>query len=105
MINLITFFAATQKMTITWSADKKEFTVSWNGMFSSPHPLFFEVSAGKVQGGGEIIQWQETTQTSITFALPPAITSWSGLKVYVMVRAIAAGGLYEDAAGVITLPL
>lgn len=96
---------ATQKMTITWSADKKEFTVSWDGMFSSPHPLFFEVSAGKVQGGAEIIQWQETTQTSITFALPPAITSWSGLKVYVMVRAIAAGGLYEDAAGVITLPL
>nr|XP_034301655.1 uncharacterized protein LOC105322112 [Crassostrea gigas] len=96
---------ATQKMTITWSADKKEFTVSWDGMFSSPHPLFFELSAGKVQGGAEIIQWQETTQTSITFALPPAITSWSGLKVYVMVRAIAAGGLYEDAAGVITLPL
>ncbi|XP_062579853.1 uncharacterized protein LOC134241846 [Saccostrea cucullata] len=95
---------ATNQMTITWSAGNKQFTVSWDGIFSSPHPLFYEVSAGKVIGGGEIVQWQETTQTSITFGLPPAITSWSRLKVYVMVRAVAAGGKYEDSVGDITLP-
>jgi hypothetical protein len=67
--------------------------------------MFYEVSAGKVMGGGEIIQWQETRDTSITFNLPPTITSWSGLKVYVMVRAVAAGGEYEDTQAVVTLPV
>ncbi|KAK3101903.1 hypothetical protein FSP39_007221, partial [Pinctada imbricata] len=95
---------ANQQLQVQWNTNSLEFTVSWNGVFSSPHPLYYEVSAGKVRGGGEIVQWLETNATSVTFGLPPAITDWAKLNVYMFVRAIAAGGLYDDIHGYIKLP-
>ena len=87
-----------------WRGSDKKFDVTWDDVFSSAHPLRFEVSAGTSLGGSDIIQWQETLSTSITFGLPATITSTSLLKVYMVVRAIAAGGNYEDVVGTIVLP-
>ena len=89
---------------MTWRGANQQFDVTWDGIFSSSHPLRFEVSAGTSLGGSDIIQWQETLSTSITFGLPATITSTSLLKVYMVVRAIAAGGNYEDVVGTIVLP-
>ncbi|KAK3103765.1 hypothetical protein FSP39_021725 [Pinctada imbricata] len=96
--------SSSQSLAVSWNTPNKEFTVSWDGIFSSPHSLYYEVSAGKVKGGGEIVQWLETNGTSVTFGLPQAITKWSNLDVFIFVRAIAAGGMYEDVHGEIKLP-
>ncbi|KAK3101031.1 hypothetical protein FSP39_000383, partial [Pinctada imbricata] len=96
--------STSQKLAVLWNTPNKEFTVSWDGIFSSPHSLYYEVSAGKVKGGGEIVQWLETNETSVTFGLPPAINNWANLDVFIFVRAIAAGGLFEDVHGEIKLP-
>lgn len=89
---------------MTWRGSDKEFDVSWDSIFSSQHLLRFEVSAGTAQGGSDIVQWQETLSTRVTFRLPDSITSMSRLKVYMIVRAIAAGGGYTDITGIIILP-
>ncbi|XP_061181037.1 uncharacterized protein LOC133189652 [Saccostrea echinata] len=95
---------ASKQLSLTWHDGNKEFVVSWDGIFTSSHPLRFEVSAGTALGGGNIIQWQETRATSITFGLPESVTGTSRLKVYMIVRAITAGGDYSDILGTITLP-
>ena len=87
-----------------WREADQKVDVTWDDVFSSAHPLRFEVSAGTSLGGSDIIQWQETLATNITFGLPATITSTSLLKVYMVVRAIAAGGNYEDVLGLIVLP-
>ncbi|XP_056015772.1 uncharacterized protein LOC125675332 [Ostrea edulis] len=90
-------------LRVTWHAGNKEFTVSWDKVFTSKYPLFYEVSAGTVEGGTNILQWQETTLSSITFDVPPTITNLSNLSVHVFVRAINVGGTYEDIKGFIRL--
>ncbi|XP_078321865.1 uncharacterized protein LOC111103999 isoform X3 [Crassostrea virginica] len=86
----------------SWHAGNEEYTLSWDNIFVSQHPLFYEVSVGTVEGGCDILQWQETTGTSITFGLPPTITNMYKVSLYVYVRAINAGGTYEDVKLVIT---
>ncbi|XP_078334035.1 uncharacterized protein LOC111124258 [Crassostrea virginica] len=93
-----------KELSMIWREADQKVAVTWDDVFSSAHPLRFEVSAGTTLGGSDIIQWQETLATSITFGLPATITSTSLLKVYMVVRAIAAGGNYEDVLGLIVLP-
>jgi hypothetical protein len=92
-----------QSLIVSWHAGNKELTISWDNVFISKYPLFFEISAGTVEGGTNILQWQETTRPSITFGLPPTITNPSKLRVHLFVRAINVGGIYEDIKGFITL--
>ena len=89
-------------MKHSWHAGNGEYTLSWADIFVSQHPLFYAVSVGTVEGGCDILQWQETTGTSITFGLPPTITNMYKVSLYVYVRAINAGGTYEDVKLVIT---
>ncbi|KAK3101347.1 hypothetical protein FSP39_002877 [Pinctada imbricata] len=93
-----------EALGIAWNTPNTEFTVSWDSIFSSPYPMYYEVSAGRVKGGGEIVQWLETNATSVKFGLPKSVTKWSAIDVYIMVRAIAAGGRYDDVHGKIKLP-
>ncbi|XP_062606252.1 uncharacterized protein LOC134268062, partial [Saccostrea cucullata] len=95
---------ASASLMVSWHAGNEEFTVSWDGIFISQYPLYYEVSAGTVKGGSDVLQWQETKQTSTTFHLPPTITNRSNLSVHVLVRAVTAGGTYEDIEGFIALP-
>ncbi|XP_061193435.1 uncharacterized protein LOC133201664 [Saccostrea echinata] len=92
------------QLLVSWHAGNKEFSVTWNNVFNSEHPLYYEVCAGTVESGSNVLQWQETTKTSIKFGLPPTITSWSSLSVHLYVRAINVAGIYEDIKGEIILP-
>lgn len=60
------------------------------------YPLFYEIFVGTVDGGNDVLQWQETTSTSIKFGLPPGFEKLSELSLHVFVRAISAGGTFED---------
>ena len=80
----------------SWHAGNEEYTLSWDDIFVSQYPLFYEVSVGTSEGGCDILQWQETTGTSITFGLPPTISDISKLTLHVFVRAIDASGTFED---------
>ena len=75
-------------------AGNKKFTLSWDDIFVSQYPLFYEVSVGTVEGGCNVLQWQETTGTSITFGLPPVISDVSKLTLHVFVRAVSAVGSF-----------
>jgi len=79
-------------------------TVAWSEVYSSEHSLYYEVSAGTVVGGGDILQWMETTDTSVTFGLPRTVKDPANLKVFVVVRAISVSGLSLNKSGSITLP-
>ncbi|XP_065943774.1 uncharacterized protein [Magallana gigas] len=92
------------KLSVAWNSGKKEFTVTWDNIFSSPLPLYYEVSAGTVEGGADIKQWQETTSTRTVLVLPPSVTNWSGLHVHIFVRAITVGGTHNHIKGYIQLP-
>ncbi|KAK3100189.1 hypothetical protein FSP39_015958 [Pinctada imbricata] len=95
---------ASKQLQVSWNENIKEFRVSWNDIFSSQYPLYYEVSAGRVAGGGEIVQWLETNSTSITFGLPPSMANLAKLDVYLFVRAVSVGGLYDDFHGHVRLP-
>lgn len=83
-------------MVHSWHTGNEEFTVSWNDVFISQYPLFYEVTVGTVEGGSDILQWQDTKLTSVKFRLPPTIKKTSKLSLHVYVRAISAGGTFED---------
>ena len=95
-------FLDSKSISVSWI--NSELVVSWNDIFTSIEELFYEVSAGTMEGGVNIIQWQYTNQTSITFGIPPTVTVSTGLKVYVTVGAITVGGNYDFKTGSITLP-
>lgn len=80
----------------SWHTGNEEFTVSWEDVFISQYPLFYEVTVGTVEGGSDILQWQETKLTSAKFRLPPTIKKSSVVSLHVNVRAISAGGTFED---------
>lgn len=83
-------------MVHSWHTGKEEFTVSWEDVFISQYPLFYEVTVGTVEGGSDILQWQETKLTSVKFGLPPTVKNTSKLSLHIYVRAISAGGTFED---------
>lgn len=83
-------------MVHSWHTGKEEFTVSWEDVFISQYPLFYEVTVGTVEGGSDILQWQETKLTSVKFGLPPTVKNSSKLSLHIYVRAISAGGTFED---------
>lgn len=80
----------------SWHAENKEFTVSWNNVFISQYPLFYEVTIGTTEGGSEILQWQETKLPTLKFGLPPTMTNIIKFTLHLSIRAINAGGTYED---------
>lgn len=75
-------------------ATDRSVKVSWKKLFSTHQYIFYEVSAGTVLGSADIIQWQETKNTFIEFAIPPQIKSLSGLIIYVTIRGINDNGMY-----------
>lgn len=83
-------------MVHSWHTGKEEFTVSWEDVFISQYPLFYEVTVGTVEGGSDILQWQETKLTSVKFGLLPTVKNTSKLSLHIYVRAISAGGTFED---------
>ena len=66
---------------------------SWKQHFSTQQPIYYEESAGTTLGGADIIQWQETQNSFLEFALPPKIKSIKDLIGYISVRGISANGM------------
>ncbi|CAG2233139.1 unnamed protein product [Mytilus edulis] len=93
---------AANTLTINWI--NKQIVVSWDSIFTSDNAIFYEVSSGSTLGGINIIQWQETNQTSITFGIPAFVAVITGLPVYVTVTAISVGGYSSVKTGHFTLP-
>ncbi|XP_076113973.1 uncharacterized protein LOC143082259 [Mytilus galloprovincialis] len=81
-----------------------EVVVSWGDVFTSDYSLYYEVSAGSFQSGVNIIQWQFSNQTSITFGIPASVKTETGTAIYVNVRAISVGGYYAQKDGSFKLP-
>lgn len=84
-------------INITWNSTREEVTVSWQDVFFSALPLYYEVSAGTVRGGGDIIQWQETSSTELIFTLTKDDVGEYGKDIFVVVRAITLSGTYNTA--------
>ena len=98
----INFFTGTKNMDISWV--NEQVIVSWDQIFTSSGDIFYEVSAGSSSSGVNIIQWQETNQTSITFGIPASVSTKSGLPVYITVRGVSDGGYSAVKTGKFVLP-
>ena len=81
----------------------EEATVTWSGVFTSTHPLYYEVSVGHSAGSVEIIQWQETRSEELKFTLTADTVGQFGVDIYVVVRAITPSGMYATAVAHIFL--
>lgn len=89
---LLCFFPVDSALDIVTT--DRTVNVSWKKLFFTHQYIFYEVSAGTVLGSADIIQWQETKNTFIEFAIPSQIKSLSGLIIYVTVRGINDNGMY-----------
>ncbi|XP_076085327.1 uncharacterized protein LOC143056126 [Mytilus galloprovincialis] len=92
----------TETLSINWI--NKKVVVSWENIFTSDNDLFYEVSSGSTQGGVNIMQWQETRQTSITFGIPSSVSVTTGLPVHITVTAISVSGFSAVKKGSFKLP-
>ncbi|XP_060084880.1 uncharacterized protein LOC132564227 [Ylistrum balloti] len=92
-------------LDVSWDSSNQELTIGWDTVFTSTHELFYEVSAGSNFGSGDIAQWMETRATSMTLNIPPVITNLSGLRIYVVVRAVSVGGRSTVKLGSVQLPV
>ncbi|KAL3843250.1 hypothetical protein ACJMK2_021192 [Sinanodonta woodiana] len=90
-------------IVLSWNPSGGTVTASWDSLFSSEYPLQYEVSAGTVQGGSDIIQWQETRENQLKFSFDKEAIGPTGKDVFVSVRAISPSGLYETANSQILL--
>ena len=68
--------------------------MSWDGVFNSNFPLYYEVSVGNTEGSGDIIQWQETKSDRLIFKLPRKDIGLYGKYIYATVTAITPAGTY-----------
>lgn len=73
----------------SWSGDN-ELVFDWSGKFTSPAPLYFEISVGTQMGNGRISRWVELsmTQTSYTVQLR------RDMDYFIAVTAISSSGLH-----------
>ncbi|KAK3589056.1 hypothetical protein CHS0354_008706 [Potamilus streckersoni] len=83
-----------EDLRMTWDNVSEVVTISWDGLFQSQYPLYYEVSIGFTPSSANILQWQETKNTFIVFTLPRNDVGESGRRVYASVRAIAVNGLF-----------
>ncbi|VDH94728.1 Hypothetical predicted protein [Mytilus galloprovincialis] len=93
---------SSMNLALSWIDNKV--VVSWDTIFRSEDALFYEVSSGSAQAGVDIIQWQETSNTSITFGIPASVSATTGLTVHVTVTAVSIGGHSAVKIGQFVLP-
>ena len=81
-------------MNITWIKDSSMVKVSWENVFTSEHPIFYEVTVSAESGQGDLVQWQETEETFTDFLLELDNLPNNILSVDITVRAVSYSGLY-----------
>ncbi|XP_076468275.1 uncharacterized protein LOC143299060 [Babylonia areolata] len=77
---------------ITSSLSGSDLTLSWPDLFHSDLDLSYEVTAGSVVGGGDIIQWQKTQETNLVISLAHAKSA--AFKMNVVVTAVDPCGQF-----------
>ena len=101
-MNTSLYFLESKSLSVSWATN--QVTASWASIFMSNHHLFYEVSAGTNENGVNVLQWQYTNQTSVTFGIPLSVKVSKGLKIYLAIRAVSTGGFYNHVKGDFTLP-
>jgi hypothetical protein len=77
---------------LTWAVPNKHFTMDCSNLFPKDSVFQYEVSLGTIQGGADIIQWQETKWCNMTTKLE---TVWQNAdKYYATITAVSPTGLY-----------
>ncbi|XP_071784665.1 uncharacterized protein [Asterias amurensis] len=74
----------------TWQGNGTLVDLTWDEMFMSSSPMFFEVSLGTVLGGSDVMQWIETMDTGMRVSPLVPHTDY-----YLTVTAVNAAGLPE----------
>ncbi|KAK3581574.1 hypothetical protein CHS0354_031921 [Potamilus streckersoni] len=82
------------ELNIKWDKNARTIMLSWNGLFISSIPLYYEVSAGF--NSAKIGQWVTTTMTQYTFTY--ADNKITASLMYGIVRAVDSAGLYSTAS-------
>ncbi|XP_060577218.1 uncharacterized protein LOC132734491 [Ruditapes philippinarum] len=83
-----------------WVKATSTATASWENVFASNDPLYYEVSARLSEGGeGDLVQWQETVDTKIEIVLDTKEMASAGVTVRFSVTAISHVGLFTIAHG------
>ncbi|XP_033637440.1 uncharacterized protein LOC117298344 isoform X1 [Asterias rubens] len=75
-------------LNTTWEGNGTLVDLSWDGLFVSSSPMFFEVSLGTILGGSDVMQWVETMHTGMRVSPLVPHTDY-----YITVTAINAAGL------------
>ncbi|XP_053398947.1 uncharacterized protein LOC128556937 [Mercenaria mercenaria] len=82
----------------TWTKRTSTAAASWDNVFVSTDPMYFEVSARIVEGGeGDLVQWQETVDSRIEIVLDTSEMPRAGVTVRFSVRAISYSGWFKIA--------
>lgn len=95
--NNVVVFLDDASVEVNWDSTLEEATVTWSGVFTSTHPLYYEVSVGHSAGSVDIIQWQETRSEQLKFTLDADTVGQFGVEIYAVVRAISPSGTYATA--------
>jgi hypothetical protein len=103
-IQVITVFpllwTSGSQIQTNWIKQTSTASASWENVFVSSNPLYFEVSARLAEGGeGNLVQWQETVDTRIEIVLDTNEMPTAGVIVRFSVRAISHVGLFTTAHG------
>ncbi|WAR06111.1 hypothetical protein MAR_021480 [Mya arenaria] len=98
----IGFYLLTSIPTITggsvvtsWDPKTLKAKAEWSNVFDSTHPLYYEVTLRQENGEGDLIQWQETTNTEIEVMLKKDDISSSGSTLKFSIRAINHAGYFD----------
>ena len=87
-------------MKSDWVKKTSTATATWENVFVSSDPLYYEVSARLTEGGeGDLVQWQETVDTKIEIVMDTKELTTAGVTIRFTVRAISRVGLFAIAHG------
>ena len=88
----------------SWNANSQTATASWQNVFTTDHPLYYEVSVRLEDGDGDIVQWQETTDRDIDIELKTEKIPETGATLEFSVRAINHAGYFETVSAHLFVP-
>ncbi|KAL4221421.1 hypothetical protein ACF0H5_019679 [Mactra antiquata] len=89
-----------QTMNMAWNKQSSTARCAWGGVFSSDHPLYYEITV-RLSGAsdGDLLQWQETTNSYLDIIIDRTSIPEVGVNVEFSVRAIGPSGLFVIANG------
>ena len=80
-------------MNATWLLDGT-LQLEWFGTFSSPAPLYYELSLGSQMGSGSILKWAELSTMATSFAVAD-LRLHRSRDYFVSLTAVSYSGLHR----------